>query len=184
MFCSSCHFLPLKPLTLRVDHEKLLDVLTSLPISHAILPHAVCFATSRSVNHAICSYIDSSWYASGPIRRCLFIQYIIHFDTHHFKDFHRVQSLSLPIWHSIPLTSFFKFCEIFSGNFMQWASFLRKSLTRRSHGYPLVEKYKMLLFRISPKKSSLFLPYFKRSATWNVFEEHIINLSIFIWRSW
>ena len=28
-------------------------------------------------DHAICSYIDSSGYASGPIRICLFIDYII-----------------------------------------------------------------------------------------------------------
>ena len=32
-----CHFLPLKPLTLRMDHAKLLDALTSLPVSHVIL---------------------------------------------------------------------------------------------------------------------------------------------------
>ena len=69
MLCISCHFRPLKPLTLRMDHAKLLDVLTSDPVSHAILPGAVCFATSRLANHAICSYIDSSGYASGPIRR-------------------------------------------------------------------------------------------------------------------
>ena len=62
---------------LRVDYAKLLDVLTSLPVSHAILPCAVCFATSNTANHAICSFIDSSGYASGPIRRCLFIDYII-----------------------------------------------------------------------------------------------------------
>ena len=62
-----------------MDHAKSLDVLTSLPlpVSHAILPRAVCFAASRQANHAICSYIDSSGYASGPIRRCLFIDYII-----------------------------------------------------------------------------------------------------------
>ena len=60
-----------------MDHAKLLDVLRSLIMSHAILPHAVCFATSRPVNHAICSYIDSSGYASEPIRRCLFIDYMI-----------------------------------------------------------------------------------------------------------
>ena len=60
-----------------MDHAKLLDILTSLPVSHAILPHAVCFAMSRPANHAICSYIDLSGYASGPIRRCLFIDYII-----------------------------------------------------------------------------------------------------------
>ena len=30
--------------------------------------------------HEICSYIDSSGYASGPIRRCLFIDYIIIYD--------------------------------------------------------------------------------------------------------
>ena len=76
MLCSSCHFIPLKPLPLQMDHAELLDVLTSLPVSHAILPHAVCFATSRPANHAICSYIDSSGYTSGPIR-CLFINYII-----------------------------------------------------------------------------------------------------------
>ena len=60
-----------------MDHAKVLDVLTSLPISQSILPRAVCFATSRSANHAICSFIDSSGYASGPIRICLFIDYII-----------------------------------------------------------------------------------------------------------
>ena len=77
MLCISCHFIPLKPFTLRVDSAKLLDVLASLPVSHAILPRAVCFATSGPANHAICSFIDSSGYASGPIRRCLFIDYII-----------------------------------------------------------------------------------------------------------
>ena len=74
------HFLPfltIKTLTLRMDHAKLLDVLTSFPISRSILPRAVYFATSRPANHAICSFIDSSGYASGPIRKCLFIDYII-----------------------------------------------------------------------------------------------------------
>ena len=74
------HLLPfktIKTLTLRMDHAKLLDVLTSLPVSRSILPRAVCFATSHPANHAICSFIDSSGYASGPIRRCLFIDYII-----------------------------------------------------------------------------------------------------------
>ena len=60
-----------------MDHAKLLDVLTSLPVSRSILPRAVYFATSRPANHVICSFIDSSGYASGPIRRCLFIDYII-----------------------------------------------------------------------------------------------------------
>ena len=58
-------------------HAKLLDVLTSLPVSHSILPRAVWFATSRPANHALCSFIDSKGYASGPIRRYLFIDYII-----------------------------------------------------------------------------------------------------------
>ena len=66
-----------------MDHAKLLDVLTSLPVSHAILPRAECFATSRPANHAICSFIDSSRYASGPIRICLFIDYI----TNGLEDF-------------------------------------------------------------------------------------------------
>ena len=77
MLCISGHFIPLKPLTLRMDHATLLDVLTSLPVSHAILPCALCFATSRPADHAICSFNDSSGYASGPIRICLFIDYII-----------------------------------------------------------------------------------------------------------
>ena len=77
MLCISCPFKPLKPLTLRKDHAKLLGVLTSLIVSHAILPHDVCFATSHPANHAMCSFIDSSEYASGPIRICLFIDYII-----------------------------------------------------------------------------------------------------------
>ena len=77
MSCLSCHLIPLKPLTLRMDSEKLLDVLTSLPVSHALLSRAMCFARSHPANHAICSFIDSSGYASGPIRRCLFIDYII-----------------------------------------------------------------------------------------------------------
>ena len=70
-------FYTIKTLTLQMDHAKLLDVLTSFPVSHAILPRAVCFATSRLANHAICSFIDSSGYASGPIRICLFIDHII-----------------------------------------------------------------------------------------------------------
>ena len=60
-----------------MDHAKLLDVLTSLPVSQSILPRAVCFATSGPANHAICSFIDSSGYAFGPVRRCLFIDYVI-----------------------------------------------------------------------------------------------------------
>ena len=74
------HFLPfstIKTLTLRMDHGKLLDILTSLPVSRSILPRAVYFAMSRPANHAICSFIDLSGIASGPIRRCLFIDYII-----------------------------------------------------------------------------------------------------------
>ena len=63
-----------------MDHAKLLDILTSLPVSQSILPRAVCFATSRPASHAICSFIDLSGYASGPIRRCLFIDYIINFN--------------------------------------------------------------------------------------------------------
>ena len=74
------HFLPflaIKTLTIQMDHAKLLEVLTSLPVSQSMLPRAVYFATSHPANHAICSFIDSSGYASGPIRRCLFIDYII-----------------------------------------------------------------------------------------------------------
>ena len=70
------HFLPFRPLnpvTLRMGHAKLLDVMTSLPISHAILSRDVCFASSRSANHVICSYIDLSGYASRPIRRLLLL---------------------------------------------------------------------------------------------------------------
>ena len=59
-----------------MDHAKVLNVLTSLPVSHAILTRVVCFATSLPANHAIFRYIDLSVYASGPIRRYLFIDYI------------------------------------------------------------------------------------------------------------
>ena len=75
-----------------MDHAKLLDIRTSLSESHAILPCAVCFATSHSINHAICSDIDSSGYASGPIRRCLFIDYIIKCDIGHVKYFYHMTS--------------------------------------------------------------------------------------------
>ena len=60
-----------------MDHAKLLEVLTSFPVNHAILNRAVCFATSHPASHAICSYIDPGGYASGPIRIYLFIDYII-----------------------------------------------------------------------------------------------------------
>ena len=73
------HFLPfltIKTLMLRMDHAKLFDVLTSLPVSRSILPRAMYFATSHPANHAICSFIDSRGYASGPIGRFLFIDYI------------------------------------------------------------------------------------------------------------
>ena len=77
MICISCKFIPLKLLTFRIDHAKLLDVLMSLPVSHAILPRVMCFATLCLASHAIRSYIESSGYASGPIRRRLFMDYII-----------------------------------------------------------------------------------------------------------
>ena len=50
-----------------MDPAKLLDVLTSLPVSQSILPRVMCFATSRPANHAICSFIYSSGNASGPV---------------------------------------------------------------------------------------------------------------------
>ena len=53
------------------------DLTFCLDVSQSILPRAVCFATSRPANHVICSFIDWSGYASGPIRICLFIDYII-----------------------------------------------------------------------------------------------------------
>ena len=68
-----------------MDHAELLDVLTSLPVSHAILPRVISFATSRLVNHAIWSYIDSSEYAPRPIRRCLLIAYIIKQNVYYLK---------------------------------------------------------------------------------------------------
>ena len=70
-------FYTVKTMDVTDGNAKLLDVLTSLPVSHAILSRAVCFSTSRPANHVICNFIDSSGYASGPIRSCLFIDYII-----------------------------------------------------------------------------------------------------------
>ena len=75
MLCISCHFRPLKRWRYGWIVRKYLTFW--LPVSQSILPRAVCFATSRPANHAICSFIDSSGYASGPIRRCSFIDYII-----------------------------------------------------------------------------------------------------------
>ena len=79
--CISRHFIQVKPLTLWMDHAKSLAVMTSLPVSRVILPRVVCFATTRPANHAICSFIDSSGYASRPIRICLFIDCIINIVT-------------------------------------------------------------------------------------------------------
>ena len=42
-------------------------------------------ATSRPANHAIYSNIDSNGYAFGPIRRCLFIDYVINLLSNLFK---------------------------------------------------------------------------------------------------
>ena len=39
-------FRPLKPLTLRMHHANLFDILMSIPVSHAILPCVLCFAMS------------------------------------------------------------------------------------------------------------------------------------------
>ena len=54
-------FYTIKPLTLQMDHAKLIDILTSLTVSHAILPRAMCFATSRPAKHqyvAILTRVD------------------------------------------------------------------------------------------------------------------------------
>ena len=56
MLRHSCRFGSLKPLTSRMDDVKLLDVLTSLPVSHAILPRG----NVTPANHATCSYISGS----------------------------------------------------------------------------------------------------------------------------
>ena len=87
-----------------MDHAKLLDVLTSLPVSQSILPRAVCFATSRPANHAICSFIDSSGYAPGPIRKCLFIDYIIITDKRQFQYLTKLKGASsgdLPVCNTV-----------------------------------------------------------------------------------
>ena len=78
---------------------KLLNVLTSLPISQSILPRAACFATSRPANHAICSFIDSSRYASGPIRIFLFIDYIIKKYIKLKNDYNQFSPLNISFGH-------------------------------------------------------------------------------------
>ena len=75
--CISCYFGQLKPLSLRMDYAKLLDVLTSFLESHGILPRAVCFAASRPASHVTCCFIRDSRQASEPIRSRLFIDYIM-----------------------------------------------------------------------------------------------------------
>ena len=78
MLCIFCHFAPFKPLTLQLNHVKLIDILTSLPERHSILIHVVWFVSITSLleTHVTC-YISISWKASVPIRRCLFIDYIM-----------------------------------------------------------------------------------------------------------
>ena len=60
-----------------MDHANLLDFLTLLPVRYAILPCVMCFATSLPENLATCSNISGSGQESEPIRRFLFIDYII-----------------------------------------------------------------------------------------------------------
>ena len=57
MLYMSCHLGPLNSLMLYMDQVKLLDILTSRHVSHAMLPHAVCFATSRlaTMQHVVIS---------------------------------------------------------------------------------------------------------------------------------
>ena len=76
MLCMSCHFRPLKRWRYH-DGSWEMTWRSDVTSSQSILPRAVCFATSHPANHVICSFIDSSGYASGPIRRCLFIDQII-----------------------------------------------------------------------------------------------------------
>ena len=88
MFCISFHFRLLKPLTLWMDHSKLLDVLTSLHVSHAIFSCTICFAASLPANHATCSYISGSGNASELFRKCLFIDnnYIFTLQVVNYED--------------------------------------------------------------------------------------------------
>ena len=58
-----------------MDHAKLLDVLTSLPVSHAILPRVVCFATSRQANHALCSFLTHLAYRANAKNPCYIKRY-------------------------------------------------------------------------------------------------------------
>ena len=53
MLCISCHFGPLKALRLWKDHAKLLDVLMSLPVSHAILPRALQHHIQQTMQHVV-----------------------------------------------------------------------------------------------------------------------------------
>ena len=92
MICISCHFIPLIPLTLRMDHAKFLDVLTSLPVSHALLPRVVCFATPGPANHAIWCFIDSVDKHLGQSEYVYFyrlynnIQFFFYFNFGRHKD--------------------------------------------------------------------------------------------------
>ena len=50
------HFLPfktIKTLTSRTDHAKLLDVLTSLPVSHSILPRALQYHVQQTMHYLV-----------------------------------------------------------------------------------------------------------------------------------
>ena len=55
MICIFCHFILLKPFTLRVDHAILLDVLTSLPVSiqYYIVPCALQRPAWQSMQNVV-----------------------------------------------------------------------------------------------------------------------------------
>ena len=77
MLCISCHFGPLKRWRYGWIMRNDVTLWRHFPYASQYYLVSMCFATSRPANHVICSFIDSSGYASGPIRRCLFIDYII-----------------------------------------------------------------------------------------------------------
>ena len=85
-------------------------------------------------------------------------------------------ALRLPHWHSI---HFDVFSSISTKLSMVIENAIDYSFSCNSLFIPWVGKCKMLHSRNSTQNSSLFLPYFKRTETLNVFEEHISILSIF-----
>ena len=107
MLFISCHFGPLKPLTLRMDHAELLDVLTSFPVSHAILPRVMpCILlhhVRQTMQHvAISTAVDRHMSQSEDVYSYIIYQFLI-LDTAQKLSFCKIL---YPLYYSLYYLTF------------------------------------------------------------------------------